>query len=64
MTMTIDDYLQNNSITDKTELTIVGTVKPRSVRMKATALGKDFVLTDHRNDINCSYEGFTKGEFK
>lgn len=62
--MTISDYLRNNQIDEKTELTIVGTIKPRSVRNKTTTLGKDFVLTDHRNDLSCSYEGFTKGEFR
>jgi cytochrome c-type biogenesis protein CcmE len=62
--MTINDYLHNNSIDEKTELTIVGTVKPRSIKNKASSLGMDFVLTDQRNELNCSFEGFTKGEFK
>jgi|JI6StandDraft_1071083.scaffolds.fasta_scaffold11878_6 cytochrome c-type biogenesis protein CcmE len=62
--MTITDYLNNRTITEKSELTIVGTIKPRSVRMSKTAMCKDFVLTDNRNELECTYNGMVKSEFK
>lgn len=62
--MTVSDYLANQTITEKSQLTIVGTIKPRSVRLSRTALCKDFVLTDARNELECTYNGMVKEEFK
>lgn len=42
----------------------MGTIKPRSVRVSKTALGKEFVLTDNRNELECTYNGFAQSEFK
>lgn len=60
--ITIQDYL-DMAIDEKTQYTIMGVIKPRSVKL-ASGLSKKFVITDSVNDLQCRYEGQTPTEVK
>lgn len=55
--MTIEDYLAQ-IVDEKTQYTIMGVIKPRSIRLTG-GMTKKFIITDSVNDIFCKYEGIT-----
>lgn len=60
--MTIQDYV-DMSIDEKTQYTIMGVIKPRSIKL-ASGINKKFVITDSVNDLQCKYDGETPTEVK
>lgn len=51
--MTIQDYVDMN-IDERTQYTIMGVIKPRSIKL-ASGMGKKFVITDSVNELHCKY---------
>ena len=49
--MTIEDYLAQ-IVDEKTQYTIMGVIKPRSIRLTG-GMTKKFIITDSVNDIFC-----------
>lgn len=55
--MTIQDYI-DLTIDEKTQYTIMGVIKPRSIKL-ASGMSKKFTITDSINELHCKYDGTT-----
>lgn len=42
------------NIDEKTQYTIMGVIKPRSIKL-ASGMNKKFTITDSVNELNCKY---------